>query len=83
MNDGLVSNDSDSEIWESSAQGVELDSFVRIFSWSESHVGKRKSQYGYRKLNGPSGSFSTAHRRYLVVIGLAPSGPSGSGPAGP
>ena len=32
---------------------------VRTFSWSESHVGKRKSQRGYRKSNGPSESFST------------------------
>ena len=40
VNGGLVSNDSDSEIREASAQGAELDSFVRIFSWSESHVVK-------------------------------------------
>ena len=54
-NDGLVSNDSDSEIRESSAQGAELDSHVRTFSWSETHVIKRnKSQRNNRKLDDPS-----------------------------
>ena len=40
VNDGLVSNDSDSEIRESNAQGAELDLIVRTFSWSEFYVGK-------------------------------------------
>ena len=36
-------------------QGAELDSIVRAFSRSESHVVKRnKSQRGNRKLNGSS-----------------------------
>ena len=55
MNDGLVSNDRDSEIRGSSAQGAELDSHVQTFSWSERHVIKRnKSQLSNRKLDGPS-----------------------------
>ena len=56
---GLVSNNSDSEMRELNAQGAEFDLLAWAFSWSEPHVDKRKGQRSNRKLNGPSGSFST------------------------
>ena len=56
---GLVSNNSDSEMRELNAQGAEFDLIAWAFSWSEPHVDKRKGQRSHRKLNGPSGSFST------------------------
>ena len=56
---GLVSNNSDSEMRELNAQGAEFDLIACAFSWSEPHVDKRKGQRSNRKLNGPSGSFST------------------------
>ena len=64
-NGGRVSNNSDSEVRESNAQGAKFDLIVLTFSWSEPHVGKRKGQRSNRKLNGPSGSFST--RSYMYV----------------
>ena len=64
VNDGLVSNDSDSEIRESSAQGAELDLHVWTCSWSERQVRKRdlfkgplsRGQLSSRKLTDPSTS---------------------------
>ena len=56
---GLVSNNSDSKMRELNAQGAEFDLIAWAFSWSEPHVDKRKGQRSNRKLNGPSGSFST------------------------
>ena len=56
---GLVSNNSDSEMRELNEQGAEFDLIAWAFSWSEPHVDKRKGQRSNRKLNGPSGSFST------------------------
>ena len=60
MISGLVSNNSDSEMRELNAQAAEFDLLAWAFSWSEPHVDKRKGQCSNRKLNGPSGSFSTA-----------------------
>ena len=56
---GFVSNNSDSEMRELNAQAAEFDLLAWAFSWSEPHVDKRKGQCSNRKLNGPSGSFST------------------------
>ena len=59
MISGLVSNNSDSIMRELNAQAAEFDLLAWAFSWSEPHVDKRKGQRSNRKLNGPSGSFST------------------------
>ena len=56
---GFVSNNSDSKMRELNAQGAEFDLLAWAFSWSKPHVDKRKGQRSNRKLNGPSGSFST------------------------
>ena len=54
-NDGFVSNDSDSEIRGTSAQGAGLVSDVRNFSYREPRVVKRKySQLSGRTLDDPS-----------------------------
>ena len=67
---GLVSNNSDSEMRELNAQGAEFDLIAWAFSWSEPHVDKRKGQRSNRKLNGPSGSFSTGRdcRKEIFLV---------------
>ena len=52
-NDGFVSNDRDSEIRGSSAQGAELDSYVWISSWSESRTSSLGQVNSSRMMKGP------------------------------
>ena len=68
MISGLVSNNSDSEMRELNAQAAEFDLLTWTFSWSEPHVDKRKSQRSNRKLNDPSGSFSTPRVRTTPIV---------------